>query len=609
MINQSDQVIKFSPPKISLSWLPVLFFVSTGGLLVMMIFAVLAYQLFYLHRAYPGVSVAGVSVQGMTRPEIAALVSGQTVGYLNRPITIQAEDRSWTFTGQELGLYIDATATADQAYNIGRRGNLINDLFTHLSLLFTPRNIEPVIQYNTEPTYEVLEQLAQAIDHLPQDAQLVIHSPEQVEFIPAQQGQRLHTDATRALIEDAIFSETDQPIAAVIQQILPAVADEEIVPAYQQVKKLLSRPFVFVFEAGTETKEWRVEPAELLTMIRLVEQPRADGKNMLALELNQQLWLARLEGVGQEINRQPANAQVDFNEETLELTIVKESQDGRTLDVDTAYGQVAAAVANNSNVIRLPVNPVQATISSNNLEDLGIKELVSEATSYFKGSSQSRMKNIAVAAARFDGVIVAPGEVFSFNKHLGDISAEMGYDESLIIYGDRTAVGIGGGVCQVSTTAFRAAFFGGYELVERWAHGYRVGWYEINSVPGLDATIYTPSVDFKFRNDTEHYLLIKTTTDQDAGTLTFKFYGTATGREVTVSEPVKENLVKPGPPVYERDPTLPEGMMKQIDWAQDGLDVTVTRVVKEGDKTIHEDTIVSHYRPWRAVYRVGAKKS
>jgi hypothetical protein len=78
---------------------------------------------------------------------------------------------------------------------------------------------------------------------------------------------------------------------------------------------------------------------------------------------------------------------------------------------------------------------------------------------------------------------------------------------------------------------------------------------------------------------------------------------------VTISEPVTENLVKPSPPLYERDATLPEGMIKQIDWSQDGLDVTVTRVVKEGDKIIHEDTIVSHYRPWRAVYRVGTKKS
>jgi vancomycin resistance protein YoaR len=609
MINQTNQVIKFPPRKMSFSWLPVLFFVSTGGLLVMMIFTVLGYQLFYLNRAYPGVMVAGVPVQGMTQAEIAAVVNRQSSSYLNRLITIHAEDRIWTFTGQELGLYVDAEATASQAYYVGRRGNLVADMFTHLSLLFTPRNIEPIIEYNTEPTHQVLAQLAQAVDQPPQDAALTVYSPERIELTPAQRGRRLHLDATRALIEDAVFSEDPQPLVAVVQQILPGVSDEAIFPIYQQVKKLLSKPFVFVLEVEAGAKEWRIEPAELLSMMKLLEQPGADGKTVLTLELDQTLWRTRIEGLAQEINRQPVDAQLIFNEESNQLEVLKESQDGVALDMEATYQRTMAAIANNANVVGLPVNPVQAKVSSNNLESLGIKEVVSEATSYFKGSSESRMNNIAVGASKFNGIIVPPGEVFSFNKYLGDISKEMGFDEALVIYGDRTAVGIGGGICQVSTTAFRAALFGGYEIVERWAHGYRVGWYEINSVPGLDATIYTPDVDFKFRNDTAHYLLIQTETDLEAGTLTFKFFGTSPGREVTVSEPVEENLVKPSPPLYERDATLPEGMIKQVDWAQDGLDVTVTRVVKEGDKIIHEDTIVSYYQPWRAIYRVGTKKS
>jgi vancomycin resistance protein YoaR len=219
------------------------------------------------------------------------------------------------------------------------------------------------------------------------------------------------------------------------------------------------------------------------------------------------------------------------------------------------------------------------------------------------------MHNIALAASKFHGVVIPPGEVFSFNQHLGEVSKENGFDESLIIYGNRTTVGIGGGVCQVSTTAFRTAFFGGFELIERWAHGYRVSWYETNSGPGLDATIYTPEVDLKFRNDTGHYLLIQTETDLQAGTLTFRFYGTNSGREVIVSEPELTNIVKHGPPVYEKDPTLPKGITKQIDWPKDGLDVTVTRTVKAGDVIIHEDVIESHYRPWRAVYKVGTSET
>jgi vancomycin resistance protein YoaR len=215
------------------------------------------------------------------------------------------------------------------------------------------------------------------------------------------------------------------------------------------------------------------------------------------------------------------------------------------------------------------------------------------------------MQNIALAASRFDGVIIPPNGIFSFNEYLGDVTKEAGFNESLIIQGNRTSVGLGGGVCQVSTTAFRAAFFGGFEIVERWAHGYRVGWYEINSKPGLDATVYSPNLDFKFRNDTDYYMLIQTESDLVEGTVTFRFYSTNTGREVIVSEPETTNLVKHGPPLYEPDPSLPKGATKQVDWAVDGLDVRVKRSVQQGDQVLHEDEIFSHYAPWRAVYKVG----
>jgi vancomycin resistance protein YoaR len=198
-----------------------------------------------------------------------------------------------------------------------------------------------------------------------------------------------------------------------------------------------------------------------------------------------------------------------------------------------------------------------------------------------------------------------PGAIFSFNEYLGAVTAENGFEDSLIIWGDRTAVGIGGGVCQVSTTAFRAAFFGGFEILERWAHGYRVSWYEIDAGPGLDATIYAPDVDFKFRNDTDSFLLIQTYTDVVAGTVTFRFYGTPANRRVTMEGPLVENESRPAPPLYQDDPSLPKGVSKQVEWAKDGADVTVKRTVTQGDAIIHQDIFVSRYRPWRALYLVG----
>ena len=185
------------------------------------------------------------------------------------------------------------------------------------------------------------------------------------------------------------------------------------------------------------------------------------------------------------------------------------------------------------------------------------------------------------------------------------MTEENGVVEGLIIWGDRTAVGIGGGVCQVSTTVFRAAFFGGFPMVERWAHGYVVSWY---GEPGYDATIYEPQVDFKFRNDTSAHLLIQTEVDSQNGTLTFSFYGTRPDREVEVVEYTVQNVRDAPPPVYQEDSSLQPGEEKQVDWPKKGMDVSVTRVVKEDGEVLREDTFVSRYQPWAAVYLVGPEK-
>jgi vancomycin resistance protein YoaR len=282
------------------------------------------------------------------------------------------------------------------------------------------------------------------------------------------------------------------------------------------------------------------------------------------------------------------------------------SQDGRSLNITETVRLISAQAVTDRRQALLPVTITKAQVATENAESLGIEELISEATTYFKGSSQGRMHNIQVAASRFHGLVIPPGGTFSFNEHLGEVSAATGYEESIIIWGNRSAVGIGGGVCQVSTTAFRIAFWGGYPIAERWAHGYRVGWYE--PPVGMDATVYSSQSDFKFVNDTSHYLLIETETDLKAGTVTFRFYSTKTGRTVEIEGPFEANVVPHGPDVYREDATLPKGTTKQIDWAHDGVDVTVYRIVKEGDKVLWKDTFFSRYRPWQAVYLVGTGK-
>lgn len=193
---------------------------------------------------------------------------------------------------------------------------------------------------------------------------------------------------------------------------------------------------------------------------------------------------------------------------------------------------------------------------------------------------------------------------------LGDISLDNGYAEALIIYGDRTIEGVGGGVCQVSTTLFRTAFFGGYPILERYPHAYRVGYYEQTasggydpSLAGLDATVFVPVVDFKFKNDTPYYILMETYYDNVS--LTWKFYSTSDGRTVEWHTSGLKNVTPPPEPVYNENPKLAKGEIKKVDYEVEGADVSIVRRVYRNGELYLEDNFVTHYVPWQAVYEYG----
>ena len=185
-----------------------------------------------------------------------------------------------------------------------------------------------------------------------------------------------------------------------------------------------------------------------------------------------------------------------------------------------------------------------------------------------------------------------------------DVSTEEGFEEAFIIYNGRTIEGVGGGVCQVSTTAFQAAFYAGFPILERVPHAYSVGYYEVGEGIGMDATVYSPIVDMKFQNDTPYHLLIETSVNASQGQITFRFYSTSDGRTVQKDGPYVENIVPHGPPIYEENPTLTPGTVKQVDYAQDGKDVTVYRIVYRDGEVLYRDTFFSQYIPWQAIYQV-----
>lgn len=312
------------------------------------------------------------------------------------------------------------------------------------------------------------------------------------------------------------------------------------------------------------------------------------------------------------INTEPIDAKFSF--ENGRVTEFRSAKEGKSVDTkaikETLIPFVLNTPASSSGllVMEVPITTVEPEVTTEEANDLGIRERIGVGTSLFAGSIENRIYNLTLASNRINGTLVKPGEIFSFNKTVGDISTLTGYKQAYVISGGRTVLGDGGGVCQVSTTLFRAILDAGLPITERNPHAYRVGYYEQDSLPGIDAAIYTPTVDLKFKNDTGHHILIQTFVNPTTSQLTFELYGTNDGRISVVHDPVIVSQTPAPEPLYQDDPNLPKGEIKQIDFAAPGAVVYFTREVTRDGKVIISDKYTSNYRAWQAVYLRGTKE-
>ena len=349
-----------------------------------------------------------------------------------------------------------------------------------------------------------------------------------------------------------------------------------------------------------------------LSNVSIVFQAYLDGLNLQpAFHYSEDKLYETLTPFIKRVNKDPIDALFTF--QNGKVTVFKPSEEGKMVDIDDIKKnlnyQFEKVLLNKTKRITIPINvkTLEPKITTDKANNLGIKELIGIGTSLFYRSIPNRIFNITLASSRINGALVAPGETFSFNKALGDVSSFTGYQQAYIIQNGKTVLGDGGGVCQVSTTFFRALLDSGLPIRERHAHAYRVSYYEQDSPPGLDATIYVPSIDLKFKNDTSDYILIQTYVDQDREQLSVLLYGKKDGRTVSITAPVIANRVPPPPDLYQDDPTLTKGIIKQVDFKAEGSKVSFTReVIKNDKKTL--DKFISNYLPWQSVFLRGTKE-
>lgn len=603
--------------------------VVAGGLALM-------YQAAYARRYYEGVSICGVQIGGLTRNEARELLEQRLAPAEAPYAALQAPSAVWTLSLSALGGSFDLAPALDEAWRIGRVGTWQERIVAQARALWYGYDAVPPLTISHGLSLEPLRRIARQVAQPATSADVRLVGLYVAARGP-KTGRELDIAATRDAIERAVSGALGPsrwgteprllasavwgpdsgplmlpkpvPVPLAFKDVAPSLS--EVTEAQAHLDALLASPLILQMDtqeldpAGhlrSVQRRWALDQATLASWatITVVDSPTGPR---LSVGLDQVKVDAFLSELADAVARPPREGRFLYDPSAQEIRVMSPGQMGLALDVAGARTAILGACFSPDRTVKLPIHQATPLVTADELRSMLPLDLISVGKSSFAGSTPNRAQNIRIAASRFHGVVVPPAAEFSFLHYLGPVNASTGYAESWIIFGDRTLLGAGGGVCQVSTTCFRAAFWGGYPITARSAHAYRVSWYE--PPLGLDAAVFAPTTDMRFRNDDTWPLLIMTSIDEETSTLTFAFYGRSRNRQVTIEGPTIEQRHQAEDPVEEVDPSLAPGTRILVERAREGLDVRVVRIVEEAGKVVSRDEFWSHYQAWPARYRVG----
>lgn len=579
-----------------------------GGLLLSITFIVLtilaglplafglAYFFAFKGRIYPYTWVCQTSLTGKTATEAEKILEEE----INRTPPGQI---FFTHEGQNFPVAVtpryQAQETVARAVKNGR-GQTLRQTLTSLYLLFRKGQLLPFsFSYDEEKLEKEITAIAAKLYEPAVNPEIKISQKLGLKTVTIEQGKN-GEEVDQNSLKNTFLSELACPqqevaIEIPIRTLSPKITAESAAITRERAENLLDKTIKLKLDDQT----WTITDEEIINLISF-----KGG-------FNQDKIRDFTANFAKNVNSRPENALFQF--ENDRAFVFQPSKDGTELkepefaeELTRALDKVAQK--KQSQEVAIPVIRTKATIATEDVNSLGIKELLANGSSVYAGSITNRVHNLTLASLKLNGILIPPGEEFSFNKTIGETSTATGYKQAYIIKEGRTILGDGGGVCQVSTTLFRAVLNAGLPITERQAHAYRVSYYEQDIGPGFDATVFDPSPDLKFKNDTPAHVLVQARVDSKNKKLIFSLYGTKDNRLVEISPARIWDKQAPPPDYYQDDPTLPVGKIQQVEHKIWGAKVAFDYKVTKNAEILYQKTFYSFYRPWQAIYLRGTAR-
>jgi vancomycin resistance protein YoaR len=556
---------------------------------------------------YQGIYVDNVSLSGLTKQQAQELLEFNLQQKIVE-VSVSVDDITVSSTSAQLEITKDYTQPLADAFEVGRSGFPLTRLATIFSLTLNPQKFTSKYTVDETKVESLLNNLSQRAFIFGENPRAYLNVSGVANSIVVHKGnigREVDQLQTKKLLLNTVQNttlESKVQVEASVASTAAQLNETQIAAAINRASNFVGKKVVF----SADERSLTLNDQQLISLLSLPQGTVSDVSEII------EKWQAQ-------VNREPQEPVFSFNPQTLAVETFVPPRDGLTLDATKTKQSIMQSIEDIETLSQFETSetetikdtfeydlpmaakaPKKLLASTNNL---GIAERIGFGDSEYDHSIPTRIHNVSLASEKINNIIIAPGEEFSFNKELGEVSKSTGFQPAYVISGGKTILGDGGGVCQVSTTLFRSILDAGLLVTKRRQHSYRVSYYELNQKPGIDATVYSGDVDLRFKNDTQDHILIHTNADPTKLYITIELYGTSDGRQTEIVDHQVWDYRSAPPPIYSDDPSLPPGVVKQVDWAVSGVKAKFTKVIKDKDgNEIRKDEYYSNYIPWSAKY-------